>query len=77
MPEAMNTRNFVTIICAAILIGAEVFGLAFAAGWAIAGMFELGRTVQYGLMGVFSLIGVYVMWKFVQGANKVEPIWTK
>ncbi len=73
----MNTRNFVTIICAAILIGAEVFGLAFAAGWAIAGMFELGRTVQYGLMGVFSLIGVYVMWKFVQGANKVEPIWTK
>jgi membrane protein implicated in regulation of membrane protease activity len=71
---AVNTRNLVTISCAAILIGTEVFGLAFAAGWAIAGIFELGKTVQYALMSVFSLGGLWVMWKFVQGANKVEPI---
>lgn len=71
---ALNTRNFVTIACAAILIGTEVFALAFAAGWAIAGMFELGTTVQYALMGLFSLLGLYVMAKFVQAANKVEPI---
>jgi hypothetical protein len=30
--------------------------------------------VQYGLMAVFSLAGVYVMWKFIQAANKVEPM---
>ncbi len=70
----LNTRNAVTIICAAILIGTEVFGIAFAAGWAIAGIFELGKTVQYVLIGLFSLLGVYVMAKFVQAANKVEPI---
>jgi hypothetical protein len=71
---AINTRNLVTIACAAILIGTEVFGLAFAAGWAIAGIFELGKTVQYSLMALFSAGGLYVMWKFVQAANKVEPI---
>lgn len=71
---AINKRNFTTIICAAILIGTEVFGLAFAAGWAIAGIFELGDAVQYGLMGLFSLGGLYIMAKFVQMADKVEPI---
>ncbi len=70
----LNTRNLTTIACAAILIGTEVFGLAFAAGWAIAGIFELGVVVQYGLMAVFSLAGLYVMAKFVQMADKVEPI---
>lgn len=69
-----NTRNLVTIICAAILIGTEVFALAFAAGWAIAGIFELGTTVQYALMALFSAFGLYVMVRFVQAANKVEPI---
>ena len=71
---ALNTRNFTTIICAAILIGTEVFGLAFAAGWAIAGIFELGDVIQYALMGLFSLGGLYVMVRFVQLADKVEPI---
>jgi hypothetical protein len=71
---AINKRNFTTIICAAILIGTEVFGLAFAAGWAIAGIFELGDAVQYGLMALFSLGGLYIMAKFVQLADKVEPI---
>jgi hypothetical protein len=71
---ATNTRNLVTIVSAAILIGTEVFGIAFAAGWAIAGIFELGTAVQYGLMGLFSLIGLYIMARFVQMADKVEPI---
>jgi hypothetical protein len=71
---SINTRNFTTIICAAILIGTEVFGLAFAAGWAIAGIFELGDVIQYALMGLFALGGLSIMVKFVQMANKVEPI---
>jgi hypothetical protein len=71
---AINKRNFTTIICAAILIGTEVFGLAVAAGWAIAGIFELGDVIQYALMGLFSLGGLYIMAKFVQMADKAEPI---
>ena len=34
--------NVVTVVSAAILIGAEVFGAAFAGGWAFANLFELG-----------------------------------
>ena len=34
--------NVVTVISAAILIGAEVFGAAFAGSWALATLFDLG-----------------------------------
>ncbi|HYF56490.1 MAG TPA: hypothetical protein VEA41_19710 [Salinarimonas sp.] len=57
-----------------ILIGAEVFGVAFAAGWAIAGMFELGDTVSYALMGLFSLLGAWAMLALWRRAVAVEPI---
>ena len=35
--------NVLTVFSAAILIGAEVFGAAFAAGWAFANLFHLER----------------------------------
>ena len=35
--------NVVTVISAAILIGAEVFGAAFAGSWALATLFDLGN----------------------------------
>ena len=37
--------NVMTVASAAILIGAEVFGAAFAGSWAIANLFGLGTTV--------------------------------
>jgi len=36
--------HVLTVMSAAILIGAEVFGAAFAGGWALAGLFRLGET---------------------------------
>src|SRR5205085_11780500 len=36
--------HVLTVLSAAILIGAEVFGAAFAGGWALAGLFHLGET---------------------------------
>ncbi|XBQ10927.1 MAG: hypothetical protein ABL310_00195 [Salinarimonas sp.] len=57
-----------------ILVGAEVFGVALAAGWAIAGLFELGETISYVLMALFSLAGLYLMWSFWKKAISVEPI---
>ena len=45
---AQNRRivwlNVITVISAAILIGAEVFGAAFAGAWAIATLFDLGSV---------------------------------
>ena len=38
----INWLNVTTVVSAAILIGAEVFGAAFAGSWAIATLFDLG-----------------------------------
>ena len=65
--------NVLTVVSAAILIGAEVFGAAFAAGWAFAVLFELGNYGIYILQTVFFLIGVAVMARFVVNARRVEP----
>ena len=62
-----------TVISAAILISAEVFGAAFAGGWAIANLFELGRTASTSLQGIFFLCGIAVMVQFVRAARRVEP----
>ena len=65
--------NVLTVISAAILIGAEVFGAAFAGSWAIANLFALGSFGARILDGLFMLIGVVVMVQFVRAAHHVEP----
>ena len=69
-----NWRNLLTVVSVLILIGTEVFGVALAAGWAIAGLFELGDTVGYVLAGAFSLLGLYAMLMLWRNAIVVEPI---
>jgi hypothetical protein len=63
-----------TMISMMVLVGAEVFGVALAAGWAIAGLFELGDVVSYILMGAFSLVGVYIMVVLWRRATSIEPL---
>jgi uncharacterized membrane protein len=65
--------NVMTVISAAILIGAEVFGAAFAAGWAFAILFDLGEYGVHILQAVFFLIGIAVMVRFILNARRVEP----
>ncbi|MBN8967471.1 MAG: hypothetical protein J0G95_03280 [Rhizobiales bacterium] len=65
--------SVITVMSAAILIGAEVFGAAFAGGWALAILFDLGETGAHILQVVLFLIGAAVMVKFVRGAQRVEP----
>jgi hypothetical protein len=62
-----------TVVSAAILIAAEVFGAAFAAGWAFAILFQLGEYGVHILQGLFFLCGVAVMVRFVLNASRVEP----
>lgn len=70
----LNRQNLVTIVSVLILIGTEVFGVALAAGWAIAGILELGPTIGYILMGLFSLIGLYAMRTLWRYSVSIEPI---
>lgn len=65
--------NVLTVMSAAILIGAEVFGAAFAGSWAIANLFGLGETVARILDAIFLAIGAFIMVQFINFARKVEP----
>jgi hypothetical protein len=67
--------NVITVVSAAILIGAEVFGGAFALAWAIATLNpdyigEVGRRV---LDVVFVIGGIFIMVQFVRFAHRIEP----
>jgi hypothetical protein len=66
-------ENVITVLSAAVLIGAEVFGAAFAGGWAIANLFGFGDTGVYVLQALFFVVGVAVMINFVRNAMHVEP----
>jgi hypothetical protein len=63
----------ITVISAAILIGAEVFGAAFAGGWALAILFGLGDTGTHILQAVLFGLGVLVMIGFIRNAQRIEP----
>jgi hypothetical protein len=65
--------NVLTVVSAAILIGAEVFGAAFASSWAIASLFELGGTVARILDVVLMLLGAFIMVQFIRHARRIEP----
>ena len=65
--------SVVTVLSAAILIGAEVFGAAFAGGWALAILFGLGDTGAHVLQAVLFGVGVLVMIAFIRAAQRVEP----
>ena len=73
----INWLNVNTVLSAAVLIGAEVFGAAYAGGWAIAMLLGLG---DYGIIGLRVLLfvtGLAVMISFVRQASKVEPFTTR
>jgi hypothetical protein len=70
-------QNVITVLSAAILIGAEVFGAAFAGGWAVASLFGFGDTGIYVAQTLFFLGGVGVMVSFVRHAMDVEPFFKR
>jgi nitric oxide reductase large subunit len=77
-PSPIGSRQIIwpsviTVISAAILIGAEVFGAAFAGGWALAILLGLDSTGAHILQAVLFALGVLVMAAFIRAAQRVEP----
>jgi hypothetical protein len=70
-------QSVLTVVSAAILIGAEVFGAAFAGGWAVANLLELGPYGEHIVQGIFFLCGIAVMVAFIRSAQRVEPFTTR
>jgi hypothetical protein len=69
--------HVLTVLSAAILIGAEVFGAAFAGSWALSNLMGLGAPWPYVLDGVFVVCGIFIMVQFIRAARKVEPFTTR
>ncbi|HKU05338.1 MAG TPA: hypothetical protein VJR30_04650 [Bradyrhizobium sp.] len=73
--------SVITVVSAAILIGAEVFGAAFAGGWALAILVPpealflpfTQETWAHVVQAVLFAIGVAIMVAFVSAAQRVEP----
>jgi hypothetical protein len=65
--------HVLTVVSAAILISAEVFGAAFAGSWAIASLMGMGAMAAHILDGIFMLCGLAVMVQFLRAAHRVEP----
>jgi hypothetical protein len=66
-------ESVLTVLSAAILIGAEVFGAAYAGGWALAMFFGLDEIGTYFVQGLLALGGVAVMVWFIRAAQRTEP----
>ena len=75
-PRRLNWLNVSTVVSAAILIGAEVFGAAFAGGWAIGVLFDLGDYGAYIAQALLFVAGVFMMVAFLRGAIRAEPFFT-
>jgi hypothetical protein len=65
--------NVSTVVSAAVLIGAEVFGAAYAGGWALATLFGFEELGQRLFEACFIAVGVYIMYVFLRNAQRVEP----
>ena len=83
MPDTPNSGgrriiwlNVLTVVSAAILISAEVFGAAFAAGWAVANLAGLSELGVY-LQALFFLGGVAILVQFLIAARRIEPFTTR
>ena len=73
----INWPSVITVVSAAVLIGAEVFGIAYAGGWALATLFGFEEIGQRIFEVVFLAIGIYIMYVFVRSAQYVEPFTTR
>jgi hypothetical protein len=76
-PRRIHWINVSTVLSAAILIAAEVFGAAFAGGWAVGNLLSLGEYGTYILQIIFFVLGIVVMAAFIRSGMRIEPFTTR
>ena len=73
-PRPINVTNLTTLISVAILVGTELVGAGWAAGWALGGLFQLGETLSRALEIGFTLTGLAGLYYFMRAAVRAEPV---
>ena len=69
----IDWTNVTTLASVAILVGTELIGTGWAAGWALGGLFQLGDTVSTALELVFIALGLAGLVWFMRVALRAEP----
>jgi hypothetical protein len=72
--KPIHWENVTTLVGAAILVGTELVGVSWAAGWALGGMFGLSPMISHAVEGLGILIGLALVYYFVRAALRHEPI---
>lgn len=72
--KPLNLLHLSTLVAVAILVGTELVGASWAAGWAIGGLFQLDPTISRGLEIIFALAGLVGLYFFMRTAVRHEPI---
>jgi hypothetical protein len=73
-PTKINWVHLSTIIAVAILVGTEMVGASWAAGWALGGILQLDPSISRGFEIVFGLSGFVLLYFFMRTAIRHEPI---
>lgn len=72
--KPINFLNLSTLVAVAILVGTELVGASWAAGWALGGLFQLDPMVSRVIEAVFALAGLVGLYFFMRAAVRNEPI---
>jgi hypothetical protein len=75
-PRPINWLHVSTLVAVAILVGTELVGASWAAGWALGGIFQLDPLVSRAFEVFFALIGFVGLYFFMRTAIRHESIRT-
>lgn len=73
-PKKINWLHVSTLVAVAILVGTEVVGASWAAGWALGGLLQLDPLVSRVIEAAFALCGFVLLFYFMRVAIRHETI---
>ncbi|MFN3688658.1 hypothetical protein [Salinarimonas sp.] len=72
LDKPRSLLSLVLTLSVAVIVGAEVFGIAIATAWAAGGLFHLGSTFTYAIGAALVGLGLWVMVPFTRNVWRVE-----
>ena len=72
--KPLDLSRLSTLIAVAILVGTELVGASWAAGWALGGLFQLDPAISRMFEIAFGLIGFVGLYFFMRTAVRHEPV---
>ncbi len=72
--KPINWLNLSTLVAVAVLVGTEMVGASWAAGWALGGLLQLDPLISRIFEIGFTLCGFVLLYYFMRTAIKHERI---